>query len=237
MFQRVLSFGGMLLLAGAAVLTTAGPGQARGAVGFRFGGLRIGGFRGGFYPGGYRYWPYYGYRNYYPYYGYSPYSYPYGYGYPPYPYGYDPYDSGYAAYSSSSSDDSSWYPGLSEAYSPGVSADGFTSVSPLSGGSQGLTPSGQPDTTAHVTVRVPAGADVWINGSKTYSAGPVREFQSPSLTRGQQYTYEFRARWKDDDGREVTQTQQVAVTAGGHARVEFPVPDGTRAKAPTTNAR
>ena len=257
MFQRLLSFGGTLLLAGAAVLTTTDPGQARGPGGAHFGGARFHGggahfggprfhgFHRGFYHGGYHfrpyYWhhryPFYGYRNYYPYYGYYPYYYgfPYGYGYAPYFSGYYPYGYGYSSYDSPYADDSSWYPGLGGAYSPG-NAGGFTSVSPLSGTSQGLAPSAQADT-AHVTVRVPAGADIWINGSNTDSAGPVREFQSPALTPGQQYTYEFRARWKNDDGREVTQTQQVALTAGAHARVDFPIPDGTGAQAPITKPR
>jgi uncharacterized protein (TIGR03000 family) len=254
MFQRLLSFGGTLLLAGAVVLTTTDPGQARGPGGARFGGAHFGGarFHGyypGFYHGGYHYrpysWyhhsPYYGYRHYYyPYYGYYPYyyAYPYGYGYgyAPYSYGYYPYGYGYSPYDSAYADDSSWYPGLDEAYSPGY-AGGLTSVSPLSGASQGPSSSAQADVPTHVTVRVPAGADIWINGSQTYSAGPVREFQSPPLTPGQQYTYEFRARWKDDDSREVTQTQQVAVTAGAHARVDFPVPSATTGQASSPNAR
>jgi uncharacterized protein (TIGR03000 family) len=180
----------------------------------------------------YAYYPYY--RNYRLYrYGYYPYYYSHGYGYGPYPYGYYPY--GYAPSYSSYADDVPWYPGLDEAYSPGVTAAGFTSVSPLSGGSPGLSASGQPDSTAHVTVRVPAGADVWVNGAYNYSAGPVREFQSPPLTPGYPHTYEFRARWKNDDGREVIQTQQVAATAGGYASVDFPIPDGTGARAPTAN--
>jgi uncharacterized protein (TIGR03000 family) len=251
MFKKVLSFGGMLLLAGAAALTTAGPGQARGPGGGHFGGShfggghfggahfggshfgghfgaghfgdhRFGGFHRGFYHGGYLYYPFYGY--------------PYSYGYYPYSYGYNPYPYGYYPDYSSDSGDSSWYPGLDEEYSPGSTA-GFTSVSPLPGNSQEPSPSAQADTTAHVTARVPVGADVWINGLKTYSEGPVREFQSPPLTPGQQYTYEFQARWKDDDGREVTQSQQVAVTAGAHARVDFPIPDATGAQAPTTKGR
>jgi uncharacterized protein (TIGR03000 family) len=64
---------------------------------------------------------------------------------------------------------------------------------------------------------------------------PVRAFQSAPLTPGQQYTYEFRARWKNDDGREVTQTQQVIVTAGAHVRVDFPVPPGAARPALSTN--
>jgi uncharacterized protein (TIGR03000 family) len=85
-------------------------------------------------------------------------------------------------------------------------------------------------------VPVPAGADVWVDGSNTYSAGPVRELQSPPLAPGTNYKYQIRARWKED-GREVTQTQQVSVSAGAHVRVKFPVPAGTAAQASATNER
>jgi uncharacterized protein (TIGR03000 family) len=256
MFQKLLSFGGVLLLAGAAVLATTGPVQARGPGGGHFGGAHFGGYRGGFggyrggfYHGGYHYHPYYGYgyryhNPYYgyrygygyPYYGYGYGFYPYGYGYYSYSYGYYPDSYGYDPYYSSSSDDSSWFPGSYNAYSPGLTTAGLTSVSPLSGGSQGLAPSGQPDTTAHVTVKVPAGADVWVDGSNTYSAGPVREFQSPPLTPGTQYSYQIRARWRED-GREVTQTQQVLVSSGAHASAEFPVPPGAAGRASVTKGR
>lgn len=72
MFRRMFAWGGMLLLAGAVLFGTPGPGQAQA--------FRFGGYRGGFYRGYYR--PSYGfYRSYRPYYGYNPY---YGYGYNPY---------------------------------------------------------------------------------------------------------------------------------------------------------
>jgi uncharacterized protein (TIGR03000 family) len=237
MFRRRLTFGGVLVLAAVLALATTGPSQAAG----RFGGGHFGGFHGGFnYGGFYHFRPYYGYGRYYhPYYGYYPYyynSYPYGYGYYPYLYGYYPYDYGYSPYSSSYSDDGSWYPGSGNAYSPGITAAGFTSVSPLSGGAGEPAPSRQADTAAHVTVTVPPGADVWFDGSNTYSAGPVREFQSPPLTPGADYSYQIRARWKDD-GREVTQTQQVSIAAGAHVRVQFPVPTKTTAQTSVTNGR
>jgi len=78
---------------------------------------------------------------------------------------------------------------------------------------------------------VPADAEVWFDGTKTTTAGPVREYQSPPQTPGQQYTYEVKARWQEN-GREVTQTQQVDVSAGGHFEVRFPVQPKTIGKAP-----
>src|SRR5690349_12991008 len=93
MLHKALSTAGMLALAGATVLWTAGPSQAAPHGGHfggghfggaHFGGAHFGGYRGGFYHGGfghvYGYRPYSGYHN-----SYRGYSYPY-YGYYAYPY-------------------------------------------------------------------------------------------------------------------------------------------------------
>jgi hypothetical protein len=112
MFTKVFSYGGVLLLAGAAVLATPAFGRAqfRGGPRFggmpfggaRFGGAYFGGFRGGFYhnPGAfYRNPGYYGGHRYGHYgYGYHPY---YGYRYYPYYDGYAAYLSYYGGYGSS----------------------------------------------------------------------------------------------------------------------------------------
>ena len=235
MFRKTLLFGATLLLAGAAVLTTASPGQARGP-----GAVHFAGFHAGFYGGGYRYQSHAGFRGYYGYGYHSPYRhwyypyhygyyFPYGYGYTPYAYGYSPYGYGYSPYYGSASYENTLYAGPYDGYAPGFNGSVLTSVSPLSDGSGS---SGQAETTAHVTVRAPAGADIWINGSNTYSAGPVREFRSVPLTPGYEYTCEFQAQWKDDDGREFSQVRQVTLTAGDHVSVDFPIPDRTRSQAP-----
>jgi uncharacterized protein (TIGR03000 family) len=72
----------------------------------------------------------------------------------------------------------------------------------------------------HVTVSVPEDAEIWFNDTKMTSTGAVREYQSPPLTPGTFYTYAVRARW-NENSREVTQTQQVLVTAGTHVKVDF----------------
>jgi uncharacterized protein (TIGR03000 family) len=79
-----------------------------------------------------------------------------------------------------------------------------------------------PDTRAHVTVSVPADAEIWFNDTKTTVTGAIREYESPPLTPGDRYTYDVRARW-NEDGHGVTQTQQVHVTAGNRVNVYFPV--------------
>jgi uncharacterized protein (TIGR03000 family) len=85
------------------------------------------------------------------------------------------------------------------------------------------------DTRALITVSVPADAEIWFEGTKMTSTGSVREYQSPPLTPGSGYTYDIRARW-NENGHEVTQTQQVDVAAGSRVNVHFPVQER---KAPT----
>jgi len=243
MFRKAFSFGSLLLLAGAAVLVTPGSGQAQhhgggghggghgggghgggghgggGHGGFHHGGFHHGGFhhggfshggfsRGGFHHGGFHYggfhhgglWWFPGYSGYYGaqsyYYGSYPYS-----GYSDfYPYTSDWSSPGY---------DSGYYGSNGDATSSYLNSD--------------LSGTAQPETSAQVTVSVPANAEIWFEGNKMTSTGSVREFQSPPLTPGKRYTYEVRARWKEN-GQEVTQTQQVEVTAGTRVNVQFPEP-------------
>jgi len=238
MFRKALSVGGVLLLAGATVVVTPGSSQAqhRGGGGhgggfhgggfrggsFNHGSFHGGGFRGGsfnhgsFHHGGFHHGGFHhGSRGWYPgYYGY------YG-GWPNY-YGSYPYG-GYSDYypSTYSSDWSS--PAYNSGYYPSNSAYYPSYGSGISSYPDSYAPAtAQAGAIAHVTVSVPADAEIWFDGSKTTSTGSVREYQSPALTPGNRYAYEVRARWYEN-GQEVTQTQQVQVTAGSHVNVQFPV--------------
>jgi uncharacterized protein (TIGR03000 family) len=71
-----------------------------------------------------------------------------------------------------------------------------------------------------ITVQVPAGAEVWVEGAKTQQTGAVRHFESPRLEAGQKYRYTIRARWKED-GRTKDETRQVPVYAGDRVTVDF----------------
>ena len=128
----------------------------------------------------------------------------------------------------------SWYsddygydlPGLGPVtYETGYRGSSWDSTPPYPYGSFSATsPSpAATDTSAHISVAVPAGARVWFGGAPTTSTGPAREYISPALAPGRQYTYEVRARW-NDNGQDVTQTQQVTVSAGAHVNVAFPSP-------------
>jgi uncharacterized protein (TIGR03000 family) len=226
MFQKTLSFAGTLLLTGTALLLTPGLGHAQHGGGshgggghFAGGGAHLaggsghysgGGFHGSMsmYGGGARYEGYrgsiYGNHSLYGGYGFFPYyglygSYPY---YDSYPYGYGDETPSYA--------------------------DSYPNVTAPAASYQALYPAttAEPDAVAHLTVSVPAGALLWINGSATTSTGPFRYFDSPPLTAGSHYSYEVQARW-NENGHDVTQTQSVAVTAGVHVSVSFPVPPKT----------
>ena len=85
------------------------------------------------------------------------------------------------------------------------------------------------DNTAHITVHMPAKAQLWVEGTKTNSTGLVRELETPPLTPGSRYRYDIKASWKEN-GREVTQTQYVEVSAGAHFNVTFPTTAQTAAK-------
>jgi uncharacterized protein (TIGR03000 family) len=237
MFRKAITFGGLLLLAGAMVLVTPGFGQARGGGGGHgggghggggfhgggfggggfhgggFGGAHFGGFRGGYYGHPYAHSGYnrgYGYGGGYGFYGYGVYPF-YG------DYAYDPY-----AYNGWAVTEDSGYDGSYGGGTPYYSYGSYPAAPPATN-YQSIYQPAATDNSAHVTLTVPAGARVTFGGTATTSTGPVREYQSPSLTPGRQYTYEVRATW-DENGKEVTQTQQVEVTAGGHVSAVFPMP-------------
>jgi uncharacterized protein (TIGR03000 family) len=232
MFPKILLYGGLLLLAGAMILAAPGPVLAQHgghSGGGHFGGAHFGGYHGGYYHGGY--YPHYGYRHYYPAYGLgyaSPY---YGYAYPYYgdyyPYSYDTYP---YAWPSTTYELAPYY----TSYGAGTTSylNSVSTVTPSSGNGQAYYPpaTAQPDLSAHVTVSVPRGAQVWFDNTPTTSTGTVRAFYSPPLSPGKQYTYDVKASWMEN-GHEVTQNQKVGVTAGERVNLTFPTPSRTTAQA------
>jgi len=202
MFRRTVSFGGLFLLTALAWPDAARAqhyGGGGGHVGS--GGFGGGGRFGGFYSGSYG-----GYGRYYrPFYGYG--FYPYDYGVPYYT-GYDTPDYSYG--------DAYRNPGSAPSYDPTV-----TSQSLYPPPAKPTQPPAGIGNSAYVTVRLPADARLWFHDMQTKSTGEARSFRSPPLAPGTQYAYTVRATWTEN-GREVTQTQQVGVTAGARITVDFP---------------
>ncbi|MGH7172309.1 MAG: TIGR03000 domain-containing protein [Gemmataceae bacterium] len=68
------------------------------------------------------------------------------------------------------------------------------------------------DNKAHIWLRVPKSAAIWVNGVKTKQTGELRHFFSPPLTPGKKYSYQMRLRWMKD-GKPVEETQRILVQA------------------------
>ena len=81
--------------------------------------------------------------------------------------------------------------------------------------------SSSPDNAARLRVVVPADAKVWFDGNPTKMTGAVRQFESPALKPGRQYTYDVKAQWRDRDRKDVTRTRRVDVGASADVTVDF----------------
>jgi uncharacterized protein (TIGR03000 family) len=73
---------------------------------------------------------------------------------------------------------------------------------------------------AHIWLRVPADAEVWVDGVRTRQTGESRYFFSTPLTPGEKYSYNIRVVTKKD-GKPVEQKRRVPVHAGATVRLDF----------------
>lgn len=76
------------------------------------------------------------------------------------------------------------------------------------------------DNKAHLWLRVPENAEIWVDGVKTKQTGELRHFFSPPLTPGKKYSYQVRLRWRKD-GKPVEETQRILVQSGLTIRRDF----------------
>jgi uncharacterized protein (TIGR03000 family) len=248
MSQKLIWFAGTLLCAWAMLFLTADPGQAaghggggHGGGGFHGGGFHGGGSHGsGFHASGWHGghawrsdgWGHYGgwygrgyYGGFYPgWYGLGDYPY-YGYGYGDY--GYYPY--GVSTYPSYGPTDSYYDVDASPVPPTPGTAPQYGSYAPPAVDNAAPTVGNA----AHVTVRVPADAQLWFQNTLTRQQGTVREFQSPQLAPGKDYVYDVRARWREN-GRDIDQTRHVEVHAGSQLTVDFIAPTTDRQQAPVS---
>lgn len=73
---------------------------------------------------------------------------------------------------------------------------------------------------ATIVVSLPANAKLSIDDHATTSTSAVRSFVSPALEQGKSYIYTLKAEI-DQDGKTVTLSKRVKVTAGAETRVSF----------------
>src|SRR5947209_2530016 len=76
------------------------------------------------------------------------------------------------------------------------------------------------DATANVTVTVPVGASLTIDGKRTEQMTAVRQFVTPPLAGGQKYTYTLQASYTWN-GKAVTKEQKVEVWGGATVAVDM----------------
>ncbi len=105
-------------------------------------------------------------------------------------------------------------PPLGQAVSKPVTSSSSVSVASPEPAPASISP------TTRFSVALPAGAEVWFDGTKVPGTGTTRAFQTPPLTPGQRYSYDVRARWPER-GRDVEQTKRVTFFAGEKIRLEF----------------
>jgi uncharacterized protein (TIGR03000 family) len=149
----------------------------------------------------------------YPWYGYG--SRYYGYGYSPYYYGdtytYSPY---YYGDTGSFYDTTPYYYG-----SPSYDYSTMPAYGDMGG--SGYAYGSTADNAARVRVMVPPDAKVWFNDRATRQTGSERDFETPALQPGRDFTYDVKAQWRDQNGKEVTQTRHVDVRANSNVTVDF----------------
>jgi uncharacterized protein (TIGR03000 family) len=82
---------------------------------------------------------------------------------------------------------------------------------------------------AVLAVDVPAGASIYVNGSKTKSEGSHRRYMSTGLISGRTYRYEVRA-VVDRGGKLQAITKSVTLTAGAETKILFEFADAEQSE-------
>jgi uncharacterized protein (TIGR03000 family) len=79
------------------------------------------------------------------------------------------------------------------------------------------------DQRVRIHLQVPASARVWFDNEKTIQTGSAREFITPPLPAGREYTYAVRAEWTED-GRKMESTRTIRIHAGDRVNVDLSRP-------------
>lgn len=82
------------------------------------------------------------------------------------------------------------------------------------------TPTPAADARATITVRLPAGATLYVDNTRNPATTPVRQFTTPPLPTGREFAYLLRVE-VTRNGQPEQLTQKVAFRAGEHTEVDF----------------
>jgi uncharacterized protein (TIGR03000 family) len=77
---------------------------------------------------------------------------------------------------------------------------------------------------AEFVVRLPDGAELWIDGKRSAQTAVERSFVTPPLRVGERFVLEFRAKWSEG-GRSREERREVAFRAGDRLELSFPAAD------------
>jgi len=103
---------------------------------------------------------------------------------------------------------------------PAYPAHPIAPVVPVKPGEPIGKPVGQAAAPATIIVSLPADAKLFIDGAATTSTAARRVFVSPELNPGKEFHYTLKAEFARE-GKPVTETKRVAVTAGNETNVLF----------------
>jgi uncharacterized protein (TIGR03000 family) len=79
------------------------------------------------------------------------------------------------------------------------------------------------DNRAHISLRVPADAQVWFDGKLTKQTGTQRLYDSPPLPPGKKFRYEVRVRWMQD-GKPIEEKRLIHIESRDWLRFDLTQP-------------
>ena len=128
-----------------------------------------------------------------------------------------------------------WGGAYDSAYYVGPSTESYVYTAPATADYQAYYPPEETPTdptTASLTVRVPAEAEIWFDDRKTTQTGMGREFVTPPLSPDRSYSYMIRARWTAANGKVFDQAHKISFRAGQAILVDFLTPPGASGSRP-----
>jgi len=79
------------------------------------------------------------------------------------------------------------------------------------------------DHRVHIHLQVLANAGIWFDGEKTIQTGSFREYVTPPLPTGKDYTYAVRVEWTEN-GRKLESTRHIRIRAGDRVSLDLSRP-------------